>query len=235
MPKTTKPCPGCGKVDRYRKADTVCSSCAHAIEQWPKYLEKVNTAKDLITVKLKGAPHWYPLFYSSGPRCHIPELNEIRDNIGVLFWRLGELSCAEILDWRDDDSPKGYNDPNAPRFLYEKSNIRHQTEKWCGHPRVIDYPSSEGSGDSSPMFGKMNSETLETLRELWDNTARIIELAYLGGLQDGRNLLLQLSSGELSSVDLEERDRKIAQKVQDAKYLHKKLRKKRRQKEPDYA
>lgn len=32
MSRTTKPCPGCGNVDRYRKRDAVCQACARALK-----------------------------------------------------------------------------------------------------------------------------------------------------------------------------------------------------------
>jgi protein gp37 len=37
-----KPCPGCGQVDRSRKADEVCSACSAAIQGWDTHVESLR-------------------------------------------------------------------------------------------------------------------------------------------------------------------------------------------------
>ena len=61
---------------------------------------------------------------------------------------------------------------------------------------------------------------MELIRGLWDRTARFADLAYTGGVQDGKNLLLQLASGEMSQQDFAEYDVRLAKKRQEATVLH---------------
>jgi hypothetical protein len=63
---------------------------------------------------------------------------------------------------------------------------------------------------------------------LWDSAARFTDLAYTGGVQDGKNLLLQLATGEMSPQDFQESDMRLAEAKQDAIYMHHKLKGKKK-------
>jgi hypothetical protein len=219
---TKAPCPGCGKTDSTRHADSVCGECARAIKNWSEHVAKVNADKTLATVKLKGAWHWYPGFYFGGPQAQIEGFSETREELHKLFCELGELACEEKFDWKDQPCS---GDEDAPKiaYLFERPDVRYPKKKTEHYARPAEYPASEGSSCFQTVYGKLDSRLLDVIRLLWDHTARFAELAYLGGLQDGKNLLLQMASGQLSSDDLQKKDLALARDVQNAAFLHKKL------------
>src|SRR5580692_222332 len=88
MRKISKPCPGCGATGCYRKADEVCNDCRHVLDSWKKYQAEFSQKKELATVVLKGAWHWYPQFYACGPRSHPKGFSETRQTLGELFSEL---------------------------------------------------------------------------------------------------------------------------------------------------
>jgi hypothetical protein len=225
--RTLKACPGCGAKNTARRVDQVCEDCAHAIRCWNEHVAATNARPDLATVRLKGAYHWYPMFYGSGPREEVEGFTETRDELGRLFAELGELSCISKFHWKD--SPRRRDDEPECEFLFVRPVVRRPPKKGRHYGEQAVYPASEGSACSNPLYGKMNSRTLEVIRLLWDRTARFAEMAYLGGVQDGRNLLLQLSSGALSIDDLQKWDMNLARERQNAKYLYLKLKRRRTQ------
>ena len=195
-------CEGCGEVCTGRSADKVCRDCQHSIDEWRKHLRETKADRTFSTVCLKGAYHWYPLFYFGGPRITIDGFNETRDQLGILFARLGELSCKEKLSWED---MRGENPPS----LFERPDS--------------DYPASEGSPCYRPVYGKIDQELLTVIRSLWDHTARFAEMAYLGGVYDGRDILFQLSSGQISTTQMQDRDMKLACKLQSTAARYRRL------------
>lgn len=58
--RTTKPCPGCGKVDRFRKPDEVCRDCKEALVEAARYrkLAQERTAAGEAYVRYGAAVHW---------------------------------------------------------------------------------------------------------------------------------------------------------------------------------
>lgn len=222
--RTHKPCPGCKKVVSSRPADSVCDECARAIANWREHVSRVNADKELETVRLKRAWHWYPGFYFGGPHVHIDGLSETREELGRLFWELGELSCKERFEWKDAPDRPGEKD--WP-YLFVRPDVRRPPTETFRNGQPVEYPASEGSSCYHSLYGRLDKRLLEVIRLLWDHTARFAEMAYLGGLQDGRNLLMQLASGQLSTDDLQKRDLAVAKDVQNANYLHRKLKRRR--------
>jgi len=216
-----KPCPGCGAADCYRKADQVCGDCRHALEEWGKYKSEFSQQKNLATVIIKGAWHWYPQFYGCGPRCHPAGFSETREALGETFAALGKALCVTRLDWKD--IPHTERKDALPLFF--KPDVRYPKKSNEYYAKPAKYPSSDGDSGHTGNFGKIDSTVLDLLRKLWDHTARFSEMAYLGGLQDGKDILFQLASGELSASELAEKDLGLARNVQDSAYLHKKLKK----------
>lgn len=228
MSRTSKPCPGCGKSDRYRTADKVCKDCDHAIKSWGEHVANVNADKKLATVILKREWHWNPGFYYGGPRQEPEGFSETRRSLGQLFWELGELSCAEKFE--SCDAPdEAHLDKSNTTYLYKRPDIRFPLKKGEQYPERCDYPASEGDGGSyNALYGRIETKLLETIQALWDHTARFAQMSYLGGLMDGKNLLLQLSSGEISPEKFNEKDIEIAKRVQKSGFLHQKLGRKKK-------
>lgn len=58
---TKKPCPGCGVVDRYRKATEVCDQCARDISDGQVFREYFGKKKH--NAEIRSVPevaHWFP-------------------------------------------------------------------------------------------------------------------------------------------------------------------------------
>lgn len=214
--RTRKPCPGCGKEVHRRSADKVCDDCARSIKMWAEHLATVKAAENKARVNLKGQAHWYPQFYFSGPHVHINEIGEIRRELSELFEELGERLCSDILDWPDARGEK-------PEELYPIPDVRKSLKKGENYAERVSYPCSKGGNSFRDKTGLIDSRNLELLRALWDRTARFTEFAYLGGVKDGKNLLLQLATGEMSPQDFQENDMRIAKGTQNAIYLQAKL------------
>jgi hypothetical protein len=217
MGRTTKPCPGCQKVVPSREADGVCHECERILKSHYERVNRINADPDLVTARVSTTSHWYPCFYYSGPRARIEGFSETRDELAKLFCELAQLCVVEKMDWLDcrhegkDEYP----------FVYTKPNVFHPAKPGESYGKPVQYPSSDG-GSHEAYFGKFPKCLLAVIQTLWDRTARFAEMSYLGGLQDGRNFLLQLSSGDLSVSDVSEQDASIAKHIQDSAYLHKK-------------
>lgn len=217
--RTSKPCPGCGEVDHSRPADKVCAECAAAIASWNQHIARVKVDSDKVAVSIRSCYHWYPMFYF-GEHGTSNELGELRTGLAKLFAELGERICGELLKW------PATADLN-PERLYSDPRVRRASH---GYPEgeLISYPTSNGDGSSGESVGMADRRTVEILRALWDHTARFAHAAYLNGVAEGRNLLLQLSTGAMSPQRFQEDDLNLARKTQDAKYLHQEMKKRRR-------
>jgi hypothetical protein len=222
MTRTRKPCPGCAKVVSSRDADKVCHECKRAIDSWHAHVEKANSSTELETVRLKSAWHWYPGFYYGGPYHCVEGFEQTRDEMSRLFWELPELVCTEKLDWKDGRR-KG-DDKDYP-FVYEKPKTVFLPKRGSRFGDPVEYPTSDGSGDYNATYGKIPKRLLEVIQALFDRTARFAEMSYLGGFQDGKDLLVQLGNGELTPSKIGEQDIRLAKKIQDSAYLHKQRRK----------
>jgi hypothetical protein len=214
--RTRKPCPGCGREVHSRSADKVCDDCARAILKWAEHVAKIKATPDNSMVLLKGRYHWYPMFYFGGPRQHVDELDELRADLARFFEELGERLCADVLDWPDAREEK-------PEALFPAPDVRKPLKRGENYAEMVSYPSSKGENSYHDKTGVIDRRNLELLRGLWDRTARFTDLAYIAGVQDGKNLLLQLATGEMSPQDFQEQDIKLGKARQNAAYLHSKL------------
>jgi len=159
------------------------------------------------------------MFYFGGPHARIDGFDAVRTELAQLFEEAGTRACVEIFDWKDTPFEQRENSQD----LYARPDVRHPKKKGEAYGERAEYPTSEGGPSYHDQYGKIDARMLELLRLLWDRTARFAEMSYIGGLQDGRNLLLQLSSGQLSTGDLDKQDLRIARKRQNAAFLQRKL------------
>jgi hypothetical protein len=67
---TTKPCPSCREVDRWRKSDEICGSCKKLIEDGKTFRQfvKESDATEVVNVPDPGRSHDYPYIYRGGER-----------------------------------------------------------------------------------------------------------------------------------------------------------------------
>jgi hypothetical protein len=184
---------------------------------WGEHLAGIKEAEDTSPVGLKEMAHWYPEFYFGGPATQIDELDDLRRDLSRAFAELGRRLCINILEWQDSRTLK-------PEPLFPIPEVREPARKGEKFGARVDYPcNKDGSPSHDDETGMINTRNLELLRTLWDATARFTHLAYLGGLQDGKNLLVQMAHGELSPQDFQARDIEIAKEMQSARYLHQQL------------
>lgn len=201
-----------------RAAAEVCGGCRRAIEEWGKHVAAVNADRTLATVRLTGAYHWYSMFCFGGPRCHMEGFYEVRDALAQEFEELGERCCVDKLSWQD--APWADGDIEA---LYFKPEVRRPVKRGEHYGEPVGHPTSDAVPSYQDQYGKIDARVLELLRALWDHTARFAEMAYLGGVTDGRNLLAQMAAGQLSGEELQKEDVRLAKRVQNAGYLHRAL------------
>lgn len=213
--RTRKPCPGCGEADRYRHADSVCSECKEALKEYGAYEARVKVQierGDKRLVSVADCAHWWPGFYYGGPCCRLDGFDETRDGLRELFDQLAKLVCEPL--------PKGYY-PGDARAKAHKQLYRPEVVLDPDSPRDphyrprLHYPSSD-SEHGGWSCALVDPALADVLQGLWDHVARFAHMSYLGGVQDGRNLLLQLASGGLSTDDLAEEDMNRAKEVQTA-------------------
>ena len=215
--RSRKPCPGCGEVVRFRAADSVCSACEKAIKNWNAYAERLaSPGAGMVTVGMKGAYHWYPQFYFGGPNTTNDELDDLRSTLAETFAEFGNALCVDVVPEESWSHGSLFPHPEV------------ENPKWksgTSDPRLLRYPCSDGSRGGCMSYGSIRKDHLDMLRKLWDATARFAHIAWLSGLQDGRDLLKQLAQGDITSDELQEKDVRIASAVQNAKRLHEAVKK----------
>ena len=197
MSVTRKPCPGCVAVKRARKADEVCAACAATLKGWKAHVESLqeqSTKGECVFVLLPERDYAWPGFYFGGPRAHIPGFDELRDTLLGLMHRLSHRMC-EVL-------PEGTHPVHKAEKLFQ--------------PPDRDFPMSEGQHGWWTVLARIYPADLELLRGLWSTVAQFVHVSYMGGREDGRNLLLEMASGEISSQDFAAKDLKMAKQVQEA-------------------
>lgn len=218
--RTRKPCPGCGEVDRYRHADSVCSKCEKGLEEWREHVKRqrslIERSRSRKLVALAGAEHWWPGFYYGGPRCHIEGLDETRKGLRKLFDDLAKLVCEPV--------PSNYSAGQDVGWLYHAEEVGDPESKRKPKYRpYLDYPCSRSISSSSE-YALIDPELAKVLQQLWDHVARFTHMGYLGGVEDGRDLLMQLASGAMSTDKLAEEDVQRAKRIQVAGHLSRALR-----------
>jgi len=194
---TKKPCPGCGQVDRSRKADEVCSACSAAIQGWDKHVESLRvqaTAGECEFVRLSEMPYAWPSFYfGGGPRCHLPGFDDMREKLTDVLHNLSHRMCEPIP---------------GNTYLGQTSQLIEKPE--------YDFPMSDGMHGWFSIVARVSKTDLKLLRDLWFTTAEFAHLCFLAGREDGRNLLLEIASGEISPQEFAQADVKIAEQIQKA-------------------
>ncbi len=215
---TKKPCPHCGHSDYNRKPDSVCHDCLTKIRNWDEHVASALSKPDKVVVNLKECYHWYPMFYFGG-RSHNSELDQLRKTLGETLPALAQECCSDVLprsEWR----AAGDTVPLFPRPRIERED-----------GTAFYYPCSDGSGgDYDAAKGVMTVRQLELLQTLWDACARFAHLAYVCGVEEGQDLLKQLSNGGMSVDDLQEQSIAIAKQVQSARQMHHAAKKQRKSK-----
>lgn len=207
-------------MDRLRSADDVCANCRRDLGNWAKHVERqAALAKRGGTrkmVRLVEYPHWWPGFYYGGPHHHMEGLDETRRGVQELFDRIAKLVSDPVPNgWRVNSSEEA-------EALYHKQKIQDpQPSPGATYRPILDYPCSDGQ--SAEHYALVDRDLAEALQQLWDHVARFLHMSYLGGVEDGRNLLLQLVSGGMSTDKLAEVDMRRAKEMQTAKHLAKAL------------
>lgn len=109
---TKKPCPGCGKVDRRRRADSVCGECQFKLARYEahqKELEELTEtcAKELVPKKV----------YHTGVGLHAQAINALLDTLPHRngyplateeFWKAYHKMCWAIQEEIRKSDRKGF-------------------------------------------------------------------------------------------------------------------------------
>ena len=198
MSRTTKPCPGCGEVDRYRVANAVCGNCRRDLDAWKQHvasLGKLDAQTEI--VELSEVDYAWPGFYN-GAHGHGLENFETH--------QAGLQKGMHAVAYR------------LAKAVYPKN--QGPEDSWKAKPLFMrpsyDYPLGEhmhGWFNTDALFAKTD---IDLFRTLYDHIAQFAHLCYLSGVRDGQNILVGLANGTLDLERLEEKHKNLAEAVQKA-------------------
>lgn len=182
MAHTTKPCPGCGQVDRYRPADKVCDTCKKKLARIADIEAEATQLRATVAAALKAEtkPH----------RCHIPEKgygmvgvnNRLAESVEYTNLRattetmilalLAPLDRGRVDEWRNNAPIPVTGDQYLPPDL-----------------RCVE-ATDEGAKAASLWWRSLKA---------WS------QACYGAGVEDGRDLLGQLAAGEMTVTQVNDR------------------------------
>lgn len=182
MARTTKPCPGCGQIDRYRAADKVCQDCKKKLVRIEAIEAEAAELRATVAASLSAdtKPH----------RLHMPEKaygmvgvnNRLADSIAYTNLRatteamflalLAPLDRGRVDEWRHNTPLPASGDQYLPPDLR--------------HVEATD----EGATASRLWWKSLNA---------WS------QACYGAGVEDGRDLLGQLAAGEMTVTQVNDR------------------------------
>jgi hypothetical protein len=196
---TKKPCPGCGRVDRYRKANEVCNVCRRDLDTWKKHLETLDQ-QDATTqpVKLSEVDYAWPGFYNGAHGHGFETFDTHRDGLQKSLHQLA-YRLAKVI-YPKHHGPDGACLKAEPLFQVPGR----------------DYPTSQGMPGWFNTIALFAKTDVDLFRALYDHIAQFAELCYLSGLKSGQNILIGLANGTLDLKELEETHERLSKATQQA-------------------
>lgn len=179
---TYDPCHCCGSTLHQRPKDRICSDCVKLVAD----AQAIRQAQDSQAASGEAMP-----FYTHERDYALPYLAHVDRDLGL---QAAFLKLSELLSTPTKDRPPMVPDPRVKSphdykitedkwFLWGSNNIR--SGDWVCQRTF------------SPAIA-------EAIRTLFLKTREAIEQAYKNGHKDGRNLLMQLAGGEITTNQLNE-------------------------------
>lgn len=187
MAHTKKPCPGCGQIDRNRAADQVCGVCRKKLDRIAAIEAEAEQLR--ATVSTASAMETKPRLV------YLPTRN------------------YNIMDQRDRliDSPEfstfRLSTAAVIRSLTQPLDQGRKTNHWNQRdsvPAICDHAISESSAENFG-YAELSDEAVKTVRQWWKDLTAFGRTCYAAGVEDGRDLLVQLANGGMTLDQVNER------------------------------
>jgi hypothetical protein len=181
MARTTKPCPGCGAVDRYRPADKVCTTCAKTLADVAKIRAEAEQLRATVAASLVA---------ETKPRnLYVPE-----KGYGILHGnRMSDSD--EYFDLRDK---------TVAMFLALLAPLdRRRVDQWLSNgslPGSGEYARHDRQG-----CVEATDAGVEAAKVWWKSLTAFSQACYGAGVEDGRDLLGQLAAGLMTADQVTDR------------------------------
>lgn len=173
---TSKPCPGCGQVDPYRPAASVCRACRDALDRDKALLAARKAQEGKVLTRMPHAPHALPYIQYA-----FEFKSAFQESFSLLAAAAGEVVPAAHAYELTDTEQAGVLVPEHNKGM----NV--------------------GGYSLHPNFLLIDPGALEALRAVYASVVNIARVAHADGLADGRSLLTGLASGEITVKEFNER------------------------------
>ncbi len=178
MTRTQKPCPGCGEVDRYRKANKVCSDCRNQLDGYDSMHRLISSTADAQLYVYSSTYHWNRNFYG---KFRLPAFSDVRRDLDRAFHDL--VGCV--------------SGPVAPNEHCRDYLLRQGAKA----------PGSDSNvyGNGPDDLVRLTPETRVAFRRLFELIIEALEAVSIDAYEHGQDFLEQLAKGEVSLADYAER------------------------------
>ena len=171
MPRTKKPCPGCGEVPfHFRDADKVCKHCQDLLEL-AKTISVRRSSKKFDIVRLPHAPHGLPYIYHGNPRGYHRDYSDDSTLKYLDLFRRTFFDLHDVL---------------GERVIADIRGIL---------PIV---PKTECMNYETATSVKLPKGAADLLCKLYVAAEQMVEGAYQEGYRDGHDLIGGLADGRVS-------------------------------------
>jgi hypothetical protein len=186
MAYTKKPCPGCGQVDRDRKADEVCRQCRQTLD----HVAEIEAEGERLRATVADA-----LLVATTPRTlYFPDsfygIGENRDAISKSpEYQSFALATAAMIKALTAPSDRG------------RKPERYRAD---AVPAPCSYSLREGGREHHGVIEASDTAS-QAMRQWWKDLQTFARTCFAAGVNDGRDLLGQLASGTITLDQLNDR------------------------------
>lgn len=182
MARTTKPCPGCGQIDRYRPADKVCGTCKDKLAKIAAIEAEAAQLRATVAAALNAETKPHRFYISEKAYGMVGVNNRLAESVEYLNLRatteamfyalLAPLDRGRIDTWRNNTAIPETGDHYLP----------------------LDLRCVETTDDGA-----------QATRLWWKSLKAWSQACYGVGVEDGRDLLGQLAAGEMTVTQVNDR------------------------------
>lgn len=185
MARTTKPCPGCGKVNPHRKADEVCWTCQENLKKVAAVEAELAQLRARMngTLAIQTEPHpiWVP------DRCYFVEAHRaLYQSEAYRQFADATVSMIQALVAPLDRARKPRENPGYNAIPAKGDHYNVQRREIRGYAEI----SKDGKAAAQAWWRVIGE---------WSKTC------YAIGVKDGQDLLGQLAAGELTVGQVNDR------------------------------
>lgn len=185
MAYTKTPCPGCGTVDHHRPANAVCQSCRQKLDRVAEIEAENQQLRAQVAETLSAETAPYVIY--------LPD-----SGYGIAQGRLAK-----------SDAYSTFAKATAAMFKTMTAPLaRGRVERWPGTvPVRYEYGTRTLTENHAEHYGwaELTKDGAEAARAWWKAMAAMVQAHYGAGVEDGRDLLVQLATGEMTVSQVNDR------------------------------